>query len=603
MLFFVITRSVFILYNLKKTAEAGIQDALLSYWHALYLDNSIVCYILVFPFLLLFVQTLAKASVLNRINQYYTFLLIFVIAVITVGELAVYEEWNVKLTYKALSYLENPGEVLHSARPKILVFGTLLIGVITFIGIFAFQKLIFLRFYLQKRNYFISVVFFLITPVLLFLGIRGGTRQIPISESSVYFSKNNFINNATVNTTWNLVSSIVKNMRYMNENPYKFYDYKEAKRVVDSLYAVNKDTTVKILNIPKPNIVMVVLESWSGDLVKSLGGLEGVTPEFEKLIANGLLFTNFYASGELSDQGLGALLSGFPAQPTTSIVKQPDKFQFLPSLPKRLQKEGYYTSFHFGGQLNYGNIRGFIFFHNMDKIMEGADFPSSIPQGSLGVHDQYLFAQLLKDYNKYRQPFFATSFTLSSHSPYDEPMEDVIKWGDEHKPFLNSVYYADKCIGDFMREAKTQTWYKNTLFIFVADHTHLTPKNRSYFSRDYRHIPLLLYGPALKEEYRGKKDTTICSQTDVSATLLAQLGLPHKEFHWSKDVFNPYSHEFAYYSSKLGFGWTSPGNYFAYDYDHQEIEEPQFDSKASEGKLVKCGKCFLQVLFEEYLKY
>ncbi|MBA4323438.1 MAG: hypothetical protein C0408_11535, partial [Odoribacter sp.] len=166
MLFFVITRSVFILYNLKKAAEAGLHDTLLSFWHALYLDNSMVCYILVFPFLLLFIQTLAKASFLNRINQYYTFLLIFIITVITVGEIGVYEEWNVKLTYKALSYLENPGEVLHSARPRILVFGTLLIAVITFIGIFAFQKLVFLRFYLQKRNYIISAVFFLVTPVL-----------------------------------------------------------------------------------------------------------------------------------------------------------------------------------------------------------------------------------------------------------------------------------------------------------------------------------------------------------------------------------------------------------------------------------------------------
>jgi len=603
MLFFALTRSVFIFYNFKKAAEAGFGEVLLSYWHALYLDHSMVCYLLGFPFLLLFIQTLAKAPFLNRINQYYTFLLIVVVAFITVAELAVFDEWNVKLTYKAMIYLQHPSEVINSATTKTLLLGLLLIGLITFVGIFAFQRLVFLRYCLQKRNYYISAAFFLITPVFIGLGLRGGYQEIPISVSSVYFSKNNFINNATVNTTWNLMNSIDKNLKYMNENPYQFYPYAEAKQVVDSLFTVKKDTTLSILKNTKPNIVMVILESWSADMVQSIGGLTGITPEFEKLTKEGMLFTNFYASGELSDQGLAALLSGFPAQPTTSIVRQPDKFQYLPSLPQRLKKIGYYTSFHFGGALNYGNIKGFIYFHNMDKIFEGKDFPSSVPQGSLGAHDEYLFQQLLKDYKNYKQPFFASAFTLSSHSPYDQPMDEVIHSGGEHKPFLNSVYYSDRSIGNFMREAKKQTWYNNTLFIFVADHTHLTPRNWSYYAQQYRHIPFMLYGNVLKDEYKGTKDSTICSQTDLPATLLAQLNLKHDEFKWSNNIFNPYTNHFAYYSSKLGYGWLSPNNYYAYNFDLKEIEEPRFESKQSEAKLVKCGQCFLQVLFEEYLKH
>ncbi|MFH1540445.1 MAG: sulfatase-like hydrolase/transferase, partial [Elusimicrobiota bacterium] len=237
----------------------------------------------------------------------------------------------------------------------------------------------------MKSGVFGQTLFILITPFLLFLGIRGGIQQIPIQQSDAYFSKHNVLNLAAVNSGWNLAQSIIENKKVIEKNPFQYYPFDEAKKIVQELHNVKKDTTINILNPTRnssnglktnlPNIVLIILEGWSGDLVKSLGGYDSITPNLEKLISEGILFENIYAGGSWSDHGISAIFSAFPAPPMgLSIIAQPNKYIHLPCISEELKNTGYNTSFLFGGQLSYGNIKAYLYYNKFDKIIEGKDF-------------------------------------------------------------------------------------------------------------------------------------------------------------------------------------------------------------------------------------
>ncbi len=605
LLFFASERLVFFLYNFTDSKLAGISDILLSFWHALYLDISMACYFMLLPFLLLLFQSLFKLQFLNQINRWQTYLILPIAAMIYASELGIYEEWHEKLSFKAIAYLERPSEAFNSAKTSILLLASGLVIAFTTVGIFLYNKFVHKNLIIEKRNFIFSGLWFLLMPGIILLGLRGGVQQIPISQSAVYFSKNNFVNLATVNSVWNLAFSIQFNSKFKNHNPFIYYDFKEAKAITDSLYRVEKDTTIQILNTKNPNIVLVMLESWSGDLVGSIGGYKGITPNFDKIAENGLLFTKNYSVGMLSHQAVVAIYSAFPSTPEVDIIKHADKYEGLNCFIKDLK--GYSTSFYFGGELNYGNIKSYIYFNGFENIVEGKDFenvPDKI-QGKMGVHDQGLYNRLLADIKQFKTPFFCGAFTLSSHSPFDFPMDEKITWGDAEMHYLNSVLYADKALGEFVQKAKNEDWYDNTLFILTADHSHPTPKKRGYYSVEQRHTPMLFFGNALKEEYRGTTYNGFSNQTDIAATLLAQLGKEHDKYQWSRNLFNPYINNFIYYGFEDGFGWVEEnGNYMVYnERENWGILEHKAESKKKKEQMLRNGKAYLQILFQEFLDY
>ncbi len=178
--------------------------------------------------------------------------------------------------------------------------------------------------------------------------------------------------------------SISHNIRVFKENPFKAYPIEEARKTVENIYKTQRDSTTFILNTKKPNVVMVVLESWSADLIESLGGEAGITPEFRNLEKNGLLFNNIYSSGMRSQQGMASLFGGFPAHPIESITYAAEKYTQLPSLSELFNREGYNTSYYFGGQLIYGNIKGYIYANKIQKIVDVNDLDPDMPKGKLG---------------------------------------------------------------------------------------------------------------------------------------------------------------------------------------------------------------------------
>lgn len=604
-LFFNFTRFVFLVYYSGLISIEGIKftDVLAVFSHAFKLDLATACYFLAFPFILLLLQSFWSPKWLNILNKVYSGFMIFMYSLSAAAEMGIYAEWKTKLTFKIVKYLSNPSEIYNSAETGTF-FLLLLIFVLMFASGLSAYLLLFYRNYTREKVHVLnSLVFAFVLPPVLFVGLRGGVQQIPINQSQSYFSGHNILNVSAVNNAFNLYISIFENLGNFRENPFRFMDDKQASDIMQGLYTVKKDSTISVLTTTRPNIVLLIMESWSADLVTELGGEPGITPQFSKLARQGILFNAMYASGSRSEQGMACIFAGFPAHPISSITVQPDKYVRLPSLVIDLEKENYSTAFYFGGQLIYGNIKSYVIFNGFGQIMEGENFPSSIPRGKLGIHDEYSLGYMLNDLDKFRKPFFASLFTVSTHSPWDQPFPKPLKWGGNEHDYINAAYYTDHCLGEFFTEAAKKPWYANTLFIIVADHSHNSYKNWHPESKEYHKIPLLMLGSVIKPEFRGTTWNKLGNQHDIPATLLAQMGLPHKAFPYSKDLFNPYSGDFAYYTTEDGAGWMHGPNYYTFEaHPYIGYQWSYFAPGADSTKHINEAKAYLQTVFGEYLK-
>ncbi len=604
LLFFTVLRSVFLIYYRYLLVSESIPatDILLTFVNAFWLDVSTACYLLLFPLFIYSFHLFKPNSFSAKIEAVYTLLMISIYSLIAAAELGLYAEWKTKLSYKALAYLKNPDEVFNSASTSEFILLISIWMVQTLLAFYLFKKLIIRYKQIEKIRISAVILSFIIYFFIIFTGIRGGWTAIPITTSAAYFSQHNILNMAAVNPGYNMLMSSINSGSFNNQNLFNTMPVDEARQLVNSIHNVEKDTTISIFKVKKPNIVVLLLESWSADLIESLGGEAGITPNFRQLEAEGLLFTNFYTSANRSQQAMGSLFAGIPGIPITTITNHPEKYAALPSLVQDLKKVDYYTSFYFGGELIYGNILSYLMHNEFDKIVEGKDLDAIMPRGKLGVHDEYLLKHFALALNSQRQPFFSTVFTLSSHSPYDFPKSSDIQWPKLEKEFVNSAAYSDYSLGEFFKLAKLQSWYENTVFVVMADHSHNTYRNHELQSFAYHKIPLLIFGPALVDSLRGKQFDKISGNTDVTATLLAQLGLSSKDYPWSKNLFNPYYQQFAYFELNEGFGWKRPEGEYVWN---QLTNKAFVDSLPvdSRERIIKEGKAYLQVWYSEFLNY
>lgn len=575
--------------------------------HSLRLDLSAAGYLTLIPFLYWCFRVLFLKEN-TRLLKLYFYVTIPVFSFISIINLELYRQWGEKISATALSYLQYPTEAWASISSSplftlVLIFflfcGVSLYGAIRLIdGMSGLPKLerSISPGILLKRAWKIPVVF-----LLLFIGIRGGVQLAPINQSFAYFSSRPFLNDAAVNTLWNLAFSLTKNQK---SNPYLFYDQEWASHQLDSLYAIGTDEPgVSLFSIRRPNIILVILEGWAADVVSVYGQNTDLTANMDTIIEKGVLFSNVYANGNRTDRGLVALLSGFPSQPRTSIIKQPRKTQSLPSLPQVLREAGYQTCFYYGGETEFANIKSYLLNCGYDKIVDQSSFRLEDMNSKWGAHDHVVFKRVLSDIKQTQSPFFITVLTLSSHEPFEVPMKSVITGNDQVSLYKNSIVYADQSVGEFVRALVQHPEFENTLLIFVSDHGfHLEKGPLSQWLPARYYIPLVFYGPVLLPDWRGKRVGKIGSQTDLPVTLLKQMNLNSPPFHYGKDLLNPAAPAFAFYTFNEGFGWMTPELKLLYDHHHKNtiVLEPQVNNPdVHEAETL--GKAYLQALFQDYL--
>lgn len=605
LLFFFLDRLMFILIFYKKVAMVPAQEIMATFYHALLLDLSMTAYLAVVPVLAYSYWLLNGRKIVEmRWFSAYNKVLIVLFSIISIVNFNIYREWGSKINSKAIGFaISTPNEALASSASSPIGLSLSLLVLLVVISLFLQRYVISRKLAFGNVSIWLRALVCLLLLALNFILIRGGLYGSPITQSMAYFSKEQLLNHAAVNTEWNLIRSILSE-RMVSKNPYLYLDKKEAEQRIKALFNVEKDTTISILKTKRPNVVLVVIESFTADLTKTLGNEDGITPHFDSLINKGVFFSNIYASGNRTDKGIMASYAGFPTLAAGSIVKWPEKMQKIPAIAQSLFKSGYQTSFFYGGESEFDNYKAFILSHNYQKLTDLKDFKSDKMQSRWGKFDEVVFDRQVHDLNTEKQPFFSSLLTLTNHEPYDLPGKAKFGREDNIAKFKSTAYYTDSCINAYLNNAKKQAWYKNTLFIFIADHGHLLPKNSHDISAPQRyHIPLLFYGDVIKDEYLGKRFSNVGSQTDIAATLLAQLELPAKEFSWSKNLLNPYTKPFAYFTWDNGMGFIDNQQCVTFDnVGKATLYNSNPQDKVHTEMLLKDAKAYLQKVYQQFIE-
>jgi phosphoglycerol transferase MdoB-like AlkP superfamily enzyme len=593
--FFIFARLFFIATHYNEAFQFNLGYLIATFLHGIKLDISVTSYILILPMLLMIPGLYFNGNWFRHFLKWYTCLIILISAIIVVSDSLLYKYWGFRMDYTALQYLNTPKEVVANVTTFQIAMVALTVSLISFSFIWLYIKLIDRLFdsFDRARIWPVAMLVFTILFCALIIPIRGGVGIAPINAGTVYFSDDMFLNHTAINVTWNVGSSVINKKPV--DNPYEYGDLNSAKELVDSLM-IKTGTPVKILNNTRPNILFIVLESFGSALVGPLGGDSLTTPCLNRYIDEGVLFTNFYASGNRTDKAMPAILNGYPAQPSVSIMKEPKKTQTLPGIVKMMNGLDYQSEFWYGGDINFANFNSFIISSGFGSIITKDNFNPDDYNSKWGVHDNVLIKTLTDSMKSVREPFLKVVLTLSSHEPFEVPMDPVFKGNDDLTKFRNSVYYTDKTIGSFLDWAKGTDWWKNTLVILVADHCRRNSVEVLAYSEDIFRIPMLWLGGALATH--DVEIEKFGSQVDIPLTLLHQLDLDDN-YPFGKDLLSRESNSFAFYTFNEGFAFITDSSKYIYDH---KLGAPVAEEGADPASAGMLGKAYLQVLYDDFLK-
>lgn len=584
-LIFFVQKIIFIVAHGSANGGVNSTEVIDILRHGLSLDMSVSGYLTVIPMLLLIASIWIKPSSLKKFFDGYFFIILLILAIATVVDVVLYSYWGFHFDSTIFLYLQKPKEAFASAsvlESAIGVSGSILLFIIFYTGyIFTLKKIFnnLSQIHLKTVGF---IVLFLLTGAL-FLPIRGGVTVSTMNIGHAYFSERMFLNHAAINPTFNLLYSFSKSENFASQ--YQFYTKDQAESLFEQL---NKqplnDSIPQLLKTDRPNIILCMLESFSYD-----AATDSITaPNMHRFSKEGVLFKNFYANSFRTDRGIVSILSGYPSQPTVAILKYPQKTATLPTIPKSLKQAGYENqSMYYGGDINFANMRSyFIGACGIEDIISDSDFPIKERLTKWGVPDKYLLERVYTDLTQKQQntPFFKTLLTLSSHEPFDVPTNKF----DE--PFLNSINYTDEHLGEFVSCLKSNGLWDNTLIIFLADHAmQKYPQGFGNSDQIRFHIPMIWIGGAIRQP---SVITDYGSQNDLAATLLSQLNINHADYKFSKDMLNPQSRKFAFYSFVNGFSMIDSTGIFTFDNDQEKVLK-----QTGNKEMEKEAKAFFQMTY------
>lgn len=562
LLFFLVARILFMAYEFNLTIQISAFDWFNIFIRGAWMDISLIGYVLLISGLALAALTLLNVKWIKGFFKYYTAILIILFSIIIVSDLELYRNWGFRIDATPLFFLKTPGEAFASTSAlKIIVLTGFSLALIS-IFIYFYGRLILKSNSTFEKGRWWYIPTFVFFSALMIIPIRGNFGIAPMNPGKVYYSQNMYCNHAALNPIWNMMYSLSKSSSMYKKYP-DYIEKNRAKTIAADLMADNGKTNF-VLNDSRPNVVLILLESFNSKNIETLGGLKDLTPNFNELSKKGILFSRIYASGDRSDKGIVSVISGFPAQPTKSVIKYPLKSQKLPTISSIFDSLGYSTAFYYGGNPDFANIRSYLYSAMFERLITQDDFPKSNQNSKWGAHDEYVFDRLLTDCDTAKAPFFKMIFTLTSHEPFEIPTKPKFKGNDDETKYLNSIHYADSCLGSFISKAHAKDWYQNTLFILIADHGHYYPgKDLYYFPKKFA-IPMLWVGGALNcDSVRINKTG---SQVDLASTLLSQLKVNTSRFKFSKNLLSDGFNPFAYYVYNDGMGFVNDSSVVVYDH-------------------------------------
>lgn len=279
------------------------------------------------------------------------------------------------------------------------------------------------------------------------------------------------------------------------------------------------------------NVVLILEESLGSDFIGALGDKRGLSPEFDKLCQEGLLFNNWYATGNRTARALEAVTTGLPPLPTESILKR-DHSTNVFTLANVLADRGYERMFVTGGRGQFDRVRSFMTANGYNHFVEQSDYDDPEFVNAWGVSDEDMFHRAIEELDKFHQegkPFFATLLTVSNHRPFTYP-DDRIDSDEQTRE--NAVRYADWAIGDFFRQVREKEFYKNTIFVLMGDHGARVYGSQMFPLRSYR-VPVLIIDP---QQSPASKCNTLASSLDIAPTIMGLLGGSYRSVFFGRDA-------------------------------------------------------------------
>lgn len=625
--------------------------------HGLPMDLSTTSYLLLLPWLCGWISSNWSAAwrFLRWVLIVFNALAAMAVVACIVGDIVLYPFWGFKLDATIWTYIDSPKDAVASVSA-----GFVLLAVLVFLVLSA---AIFWLLYRSMRLYqlwytavppmvhgrtsngtsphgrprvlrplgiLLCNLGYLLLGALLFVCLRGGITESTMNVGNAYFSDRQFLNHAAVNPAFSLLASSQKAERF--DLLYRFMPADEAHSLIAELYPaathsgepaiLMQDSTStaapSLLRTSRPNILLILWEGCGGQLTASLGGPRGadaITPNLDSIAESGIFFTNFRANSFRTDRGTLSTLSGHLSFPVHSLMKMAARSSHLPSIARSLRAVGYSTSFAYGGDINFTNMKGYLLSTGYQHVTADVDFtPAERTSSKWGVADSLLFLHLFDemlsgidskesknpdeiadngDSAQTDTPFFSTVLTLSSHEPWDVP-SSFRRPGDPDERCA-AFRYTDHHLGIFLRRLSQTSLWDDLLVIILPDHGVFANGVTKCEEPRFFHVPMVWTGGAVAAP---ATIPALMNQSDLAATLLAQLHLPHDDFPWSRDVLAPsYRRPCAYSTFNDGFCLVADSSIVFFD--NKARRATTYGNAHQTDSLVHLGQAILQCSYDQ----
>ena len=540
---FFVGRLALFIWQYDRFADAGVNHWL-SFLFGLKMDTMVASMLLVVPLLVLSFSPTVLSKVSNFILRIYFVVVLGFLIYMENATFPFFHQYDVRPNFKFVEYLEYPVEVFNMliADFKLPLFIAFLM-----IGLFTWY------FMAKTKESFTSVleipwskraIWFLPIALLLFIGIRSSFGHRPANISDAMYSSNRIVNEVTKNSLYAVGYAIYANKKYATKS-IKLYGKMSSDEALERMQKVlgieGNDLKGKSLferiekthfkTDKKKNLVIFLQESLGFQFVTP-----EITPHLLELKKESLWFSDAYSNGTRSVRGIAGTTAGFLAVPGKGVVKRTKSQSDFFTFAKLLKPLGYHNMFLYGGEARFDNMRSWFLGNGFDEIVEQKDYENPAYVATWGVSDEDLVAKGNEKFSKlYKEgkPFAALMFSSSNHSPFDIPEGriDEVKKGE--RCVENAIQYADYAIGKFFEVAKKLPYYKDTIFVVIADH-NIRVYGDDVVPVNMFHIPALILG----EGVEPKEYNHLASQPDVLATALDYLG---KDFEYpilGKSIFS-----------------------------------------------------------------
>ena len=498
------------------------------------MDTIAVSYLMIIPVLLLTLSPKMVSIAVDKLLRVYFLIILLILVYMENATFPFFAEYDVRPNFKFVEYLEYPKEVFAMifAEYKLALFISMVMMATVAYFYWKLTKNAFLKSF--EEVYWKRLLLIFPLSILLFIGIRSSFGHRAANNSDAMYSSNRVINEITKNTAYSVAYSIYANKKFASKGTgqYGKMDVNEAIKRVSRRLDINSSNNESIFSRlerthfkqEKPkNLVIFLQESVGAQFSASVGGEEGIMPEFDRLAKDGIIFTDLYSNGTRSIRGIAGVVAGNFAVPGKGVLKRPKSQTDWFTIARLFKPLGYETSFIYGGESRFDNMKAWFLGNGFDKVIDEGKMPACNYIGTWGICDEEVVGFADTEYkrlNDNKKAFMSVVFSTSNHSPFDFPDGKIeLVSGVKKKSVKNAIKYADYAIGQMIAKAKQNGYYDNTVFLIVSDH-NVRVYGDDTVPVNMFHIPGLILGGGIKPLVYEKTST----HPDITATALDLVG-------------------------------------------------------------------------------